>query len=206
MLKAVILISVITVCLYLLTRCSFGPKITYQPENAEILIKINKSIYGHQEIENEQKLWIFSVGGGYLSTFKKDPFDLHYTFGEYYDDARKIISVNARVFKKDASNQFTIELEKEKTDFELEYAIAGQIHKSKIVADTLFKLVPEKITESNYPEDIVFDFKYDIDFKMENYPDELKVQITIKWIDSEKTVDYIVRKAEYKGNKINPKF
>ena len=192
--------------IFIFASCNSSSRITYKPSSQQILIKKFKSKMGDQTIESEQLLTLSCVSGGYLSAFKKEPIDFHYSFGEYYQDAKKLISIQAQAYGKDKTNQFSVELKKLKSDFELTYTSPIRNHKSNTISDSLFKLVPEKIEDANYPEMIAFDFNFTDLFEMKEYPEEIKVIITIKWIDAQKTVDYIVKKSKYIPNKISLKY
>jgi hypothetical protein len=201
-----ILFSILIVGIFILVRCNSSSRITYKPNNQQILIKKHQMEMGSKTVEVDQQLWIHCVGGGYLSTLKKEPFDLHYTFGEYFRDAKKLVSIQAKAYRKDKENQFNIELTKLKSDFEFTYTTPIQINKSTTLTDSLFKLIPEKIEGTNYPEMIIFDFKYTDHFEMKEYPDEIKVVFNIKWTDAEKSVDYVVKKTKYVPKKISIKY
>ena len=189
-----------------LTQCSSSSKITYAPSNMEFVVDTFKYYAGQQPFAIPQVLSCFTVGGGYLSQFKNDPIDVNYLFHEYPEKAKKLISVSAAVFKADPNNKFTIPLTKIKAEAKMEYYNGTSLEKKNPDPLNLLKSFPDTIPGYSLPKFIALDFTFSDKFKMEDYPQELKIVFTIKWTDAEKKFEYTLTKEQYQSRKLNLKY
>ena len=197
---------VLLLCLLQLTHCSSSSKITYTPSSAEFVVDTFKYFAGQQPFAIPQHLSCFTVGGGFLNQFKNDPFDVNYIFSEYFQKAQKIISIRSEIYAKDKNNEYTIKLPKIYSTVKLEYFDGKTSVKKTIQADSLFKEIPSSLPELNFPESNAMGFTLEDKFKMEDYPQEIKIIFTIKWKDGEKSFNYLLSKKQYQANKFNPKY
>jgi hypothetical protein len=181
--------------------CKNEKKIIYTPKDLEFELKKISIDYGERVIEQTEYLRIYTYANtdNYFVEQKKGVLEASTLLTVYSASSRDLISVNTNIFKKGAGNEFSVELQREKApEFLFEYSSLHLNLKETKMPKNLFSLVPDSLPSEVYS----FDFKFTEKFLMNDYPDELKILLTIKTRKGEEVFEQILKKGDFKEKKM----
>lgn len=195
---------VLSACLvggFFFFSCKNEKKINYTPKDLEFQLKKVSLNYGESVAEQTEILRIYTYANtdNYFIEQKKGVFLTGTMLTVYSGSSRDLISVNTKILKKGAGNEFSVELQREKApEFLFEYTSVHLNLKETKMPDNLFTLIPDSLPSEVYP----FDFKFTEKFQMNDYPEELKVVVTLKTSKGEEVFEQILKKGDFKEKKM----
>jgi hypothetical protein len=179
--------------------CKNEKKIIYNPKDTEFVVKKYPFQIGEAVVEKKEYLRIYTQRRDYFTESKKEGFEVEVLLTNSAASAYDLISVTTKVLKKDAGNEFSVELPRE-NDPVFYFGYPGynlELEEMKM-PENLFTLVPDTIANKIAS----FNFRFEDKFQMNDYPDELKILVTIKSRTGEENFEKILRKTEFKPRKM----
>ncbi len=207
--KLILFLSLILVAVFLI-KCTFsGNSIQY--------IFDNKSRSLEEKWQNTIGDTITNHSVSFLTyernTSKNEPIKIQYYFNEKTPEVKSLQSVSTKLWAKGkegnyyelaSSSMLSVEYFNGKNNLKKEIKNQEPIYTMLDWKEVNYGYEFNGVQYTKEPNTLTFDGE--ISCQTKEYPDTLKLTLTLQWTDKSHTIEKILTKEKYTSPKINPKF
>ena len=202
--KFLLLLPLVLIAFYFI-RCTTNKPIEYLFENKQNRLEEIVVLPANDSSTLMFNSFDFKIG--------KKTIELNYAFHEKPIGGEKLQSIAAVIYSKDEKGEFQELKSTSKIEYEFfdgKYSVKKSIASTELINKVInwkeVKYEYEFLNVKYIKEDNKILFNGTTTCVDYNYPETIKLILTLKWEDETKVVEKILTKHDYKGPKFNPKF